>query len=69
MVVNHNLSVLRRSNLRPCGVVAGRSLGVDVDDLAVSLVLEQQPRFPVGDDLFLVHTANIIFNNLIQVSN
>lgn len=53
MVVNDDLPVLRRPNLRPGCVVAGRSLGVDVDDLAVSLVLEQQPRFPVGDDLLV----------------
>lgn len=56
VVVDNHLPVLRRANLRPGGVVPRGGFGVHVDDLPVSLVLEQQTRFAVGDDLFgLLH--------------
>ncbi len=63
VVVDNHLPVLRRANLRPGGVVPRGGFRVHVHDLPVSLVLEQQTRFAVGDDLlgmlydFVVHSV------------
>lgn len=51
VVVYYHLSILRGANLRPSGVVARRRFGVNVDNFSVTLVLEQQPRFAVGNNL------------------
>jgi len=51
VVVEHDLEVLVRLDFCPLRVVARVGLRVHVDDLAVSLVLEEQTGLVVRDDL------------------
>lgn len=51
VVVQHDLDVLVGDDVKASGVVARARLGIDIDDLAVSLVLEQQTSFVICDDL------------------
>ena len=52
VIVDDDLHVLRRLDLGARGVVAGGSrLWVDVDHLAIALVLKEQPRLAVCDHL------------------
>ena len=51
VVIDDDLHVLGRLQLRARRVVPGLGPGVDVDDLSVPLILEQQPRLVVGYNL------------------
>lgn len=51
MIVDDNLSVLRRAYLRSCGIITRRCLGIDIDDLSVALILEHQPGLTLRDYL------------------
>lgn len=51
MIINDNLHIFTGDNICPCRVITWFLLGINIDYLAVSFILKQQPFFIVSNYL------------------